>query len=80
MFVGREVVIKLLSCMFVFSESLQLGSIIKALETQTHELKTALSGMRDVVNNSNSNSINNNNSEITPPAMGRGRSLSAHVR
>ena len=38
----------------VCSESLQLGSIIKALETQTQELKSALSGMRDVVNNSES--------------------------
>jgi hypothetical protein len=36
------------------SESLQLGSIIKALETQTQELKTALSGMRDVVHNAES--------------------------
>lgn len=33
-------------------ESLQLGSIIKALETQTLELKSALAGMRDVANSS----------------------------
>lgn len=36
------------------SESLQLGSIIKALETQTEELKSDFSGMRDVVNNAES--------------------------
>jgi peroxin-14 len=56
-------------------ESLQLGSIIKALETQTLELKSALSGMRDVVNNSNSNySYNNSSSELTPTTtLGRGR-------
>jgi len=64
----------------VSSENLQLGSIIKALETQTHELKTALSGMRDVVNTSSSNNINNSNSEFTPTTVGRGRSLSDHVR
>ncbi|XP_024396097.1 peroxisomal membrane protein PEX14 isoform X1 [Physcomitrium patens] len=51
-------------------ESLQLGSIIKALETQTHELKSALSGMRDVVNNRNVVKY----SELTPtPSFGRGR-------
>ncbi|KAG0571936.1 hypothetical protein KC19_VG055300 [Ceratodon purpureus] len=49
-------------------ESLQLGSIIKALETQTLELKSALSGMRDVVNNNSNNNYgyNNSSSELTP--------------
>lgn len=35
-------------------ESLQLGSIIKALETQTLELKSALAGLRDAANTSDS--------------------------
>jgi peroxin-14 len=53
-------------------ESLQLGSIIKALETQTHELKTALSGMRDVVNNNNSSNNSVSSEFTTPTAIGRG--------
>lgn len=62
---------------FFSAESLQLGSIIKALETQTHELKTALSGMRDVVNNNSGGSNNNSiSSEFTTPTpIGRGISF-----
>nr|PNR48494.1 hypothetical protein PHYPA_012971 [Physcomitrium patens] len=56
-------------------ESLQLGSIIKALESQTQELKSALSGMRDVV--TDRDAVTNrdvvNNSELTPTSsFGRG--------
>lgn len=34
------------------AEGQQLSSIIKALETQTQELKSALAGMKDVVHGS----------------------------
>jgi hypothetical protein len=35
-----------------WAEGQQLSSIIKALETQTQELKSALAGMKDVVHGS----------------------------